>query len=834
MPKCEHCLIEFPAQEACEDSEGRVFCCNGCLEVFRFINHEGLGAFYKRRDWDAPGMGDTKNIPGSPRAGVPGAIDTSAYFESAQETDEGMEADIYLDGLRCASCVWLVERVLERTDGVISARVNYATHRARLRWDPSKVGLEALLGRIYSTGYVPKPYSQSEAQRLRQAETRDLLVRFGTAGFLSSQLMIYSVALYAGYFQGMAPGMKIKLEVLAMLLTVPVVFYSGMPILRSGLPGLKILRFNMDSLIAIGALSAFLYSVYGLFTGGQVFFDTAAMLITLILLGRFIESSAKARAAETIGLLAELVPAEATIVIEDGGQDTRRRVPVGSLKPGVLVEVLPGEKFPVDGMVERGETEADESLLTGEAMPVYKGTGAEVVGGSQNLYGSVVVRAINTGRDTMLSGIIRAVEDAQLSKPRIQGLADRVAGVFVPVILVLALLTISYYLASGTPFPVAMMIGISVLVIACPCSLGLATPLAVLVYSLMASSKGILIKNGESAELASGIKHVVFDKTGTLTTGSLSLSLSLSMALEGFLASPSAGLDDNEIIRLAASVEAHSEHPLGMAIVSAAKERFAMEGSEGFSPYEASGFRALPGKGVTARVDGRDISIGNSSLMDENGLVLNEFFDKSVSEAATSGETVIYMGWDGLVKAIFMVSDTLRPEAMEAVEKLKALGCRVSVLSGDSSATVESVSARAGADDAIGEILPDEKRQRVAVLQSHEAVLMVGDGINDAPALTEAAVGVAMGRGTDIAMESAGVVLLRDDLRLVPYFISLSRRSFQIIRQNIFWAFFYNIVALPLAMAGMLHPIVAAGAMAASSLVVVGNSLRIRKAQEVS
>ncbi|MCK4911726.1 MAG: copper-translocating P-type ATPase, partial [Thermodesulfovibrionales bacterium] len=597
----------------------------------------------------------------------------------------------------------------------------------------------------------------------------------------------------------------------------PVVFYSGMPILRSALSGLKGLRFNMDSLIAMGAGSAFFYSVYGLLTGGKVFFDTAAMLITLILLGRYIESSLKGRAAETIDLLAELVPREATIVVD--GKEGRKRVPVESLKPGVLVEVRPGEKFPVDGVVESGETEADEALLTGEPMPVYKGLGAEVVGGSQNLYGSVLVRASLTGRDTLLSGIIRAVEDAQASKPRIQGLADRVVGVFVPVILVLAAVTTSYYLASGTPFPVAMMTGISVLVIACPCSLGLATPLAVLVYTLMASSKGILIKSGQSAELASGIKHVVFDKTGTLTTGKPSL--------EFFLTLPGS-FTELEVLRLAASVETLSEHPLGMAIVRAAKESFTKESSGGFSPYEVSGFRALPGKGVMARAEGRHIVVGNSALMYKNGLALDESFDNRTSEAASGGETVIYMGWAGKVKAMFMVSDTLRPEARDAVERLKSLGCRVSVISGDSPATVEGVSARAGAGDAIGGVLPDEKRQKVAVLQSREAVLMVGDGINDAPALTEAAVGVAMGRGTDIAMESAGVVLLRDDLCLIPYFISLSRRSFRIIRQNIFWAFFYNIVALPLAVAGILHPIVAAGAMAASSLVVVGNSLRIR------
>ncbi len=821
MPGCEHCLIEFPEYEARRDGKGRAFCCNGCLAVFRFINDEGFSSFYDKRDWDAPGL---------PRPGVPEEIDITPYMESVREVpavsevsevsevNALLEADIYLDGIRCASCVWLVERVLKKTEGVVYARVNYATHKARIRWDPEATGLEPLLMRIYSTGYIPKPYSQSEAQRLRRAEGRDLLVRFGTAAFLSSQIMIYSVALYAGYFQGMEPRTYLALEIIAMLLCVPVVFYSGMPIFRSAVAGLGRMYFNMDSLIAIGAGSAFIYSVYGLFTGGKVFFDTAAMIITLILLGRYIESSAKGKAAETMDRLAELVPREATIVVD--GNEGRKRVPVESLKVGDMVEVVPGEKFPVDGVVERGESEADESLLTGESLPVFKGRGAHVTGGSQNLYGSVVVRADRVGRDTVLSGIIRAVEDAQAAKPRIQGMADRVVGVFVPIVLVLAAATTTGYYLSGVSFANAVMTGISVLVIACPCSLGLATPLAQLVYTMMASSRGLLIKSGESAELASRIVHVVFDKTGTLTTGSLSL--------EGFL-TLTGGLSDNEAIMLAASVEMRSEHPLGLAIVRAARERF-----DGFSPLEASGFRAHPGKGVTARVDGRLIAVGNRALMDDNGLVLDKTFENSASEAASCGETVIYVGRAGHVSAMFMVLENLRLGAKDAVRMLKALGCRVSVISGDSPAAVENVSARAGAGLALGGVLPEKKREAVAGFELSGGVLMVGDGINDAPALTEAAVGVAMGRGTDIAMESADAVLLRDDLRLVPYFIKLSRKASSIIRQNIFWAFFYNVVALPLAVMGILHPIIAAAAMASSSLVVVGNSLRLRKVREVS
>jgi Cu2+-exporting ATPase len=799
MPICEHCLIEFPAREAVTDDAGHEFCCGGCQRVYDFINDQGFSAFYRRRNWDAPGL---------PTQGVPENVSVKAFSASVREVDGTSEMDIYLDGIRCATCVWLVERVLNASDDV-SIRVNYATHKALLKWDADKVLLEDILKNIYASGYTPKPYTESEAIKLRNAEKQDLLVRFGTAAFLSSQLMLYSVALYAGYFQGMDAGLKLALGAIALLLCTPIIFYSGMPILKSAFLSLGRFYFNMDSLIALGACSAYLYSIYGLLTGGEVYFDTAAMIITLILLGRYIELSAREKASSTIDRLAGLLPQEAELVREDGG---REQVLVGEIEVGMNIAVKPGEKFPLDGVIANGATEVDESLITGESIPVYKGSGSEVIGGSQNLYGSVTVRVARVGRDSVLSGIIRAVEEAQAAKPDIQRVADRVVGVFVPIIMLLAFLTVLGYYIGGAPFSESMMVGISVLVISCPCSLGLATPLAVLVYTIMASSKGLLVKNGQSAEVASKIRHVIFDKTGTLTTGKQSLEEVI--LLDDML-------KESEALRIAASVEMLSEHPLSKAILSGARAML-----EDFTPAEVDAFRAIPGRGVVARASGKDVVVGNLELMAESGIPVNE---SQVVE--TKGNTALYMGFDGKAVAVFLISDTLRAEAPEAVEMLKGLGCDISVVSGDAPETVSEVSKRAGIMSSVGSALPDDKRQIVKAKQAGEWVMMVGDGINDAPALTEASVGVAMARGTDIAMESADAVIMNDDLRLVPYFIGLSGRAFQIIRQNIFWAFFYNIVAIPLAIMGILHPIVAAGAMAASSLVVVGNSLRLRKFQ---
>ncbi len=892
MPRCDHCLLEFPEREAVRDEvagASKVFCCTGCRGVFRLIREEGLEGFYTGRRWDEAGLAADPERP----------VDVAVFREAVREVDGLHELDVYIDGIRCASCVWLNERLLSKLPGVRFARVNYATHRARVRWEAGAATLEAVLSRIRSAGYEPKPYSETERQRAQHAETKDLLVRLGTAFFLASQLMIYSAALYAGYFQGIDPGLRRLMEVIALGLTLPVFFYSGAPFLRSAVRGLRALRVNMDVLIVLGSGAALAYSVYQMVRGGEVYFDTAAMIITLVLAGRYVEARAKCRASEAVAKLGGLLPREARVVMhtspatatsdslsrragegwgeggggegEGGGDDDRavggtttiatassgslsrragegwgeggggkgravnattgtsgrsRMVALASVEVGDLAEVVPGERIPLDGVVVEGESEVDEALITGEARPVPKVPGAEVIGGTMNLHGSFTFRVTRTGDGTVLSGIVRAVEEAQAQKPRIQALADRVTGVFVPAVLTVATATVAFHLLRGAPAHQALMTGVAVVVIACPCSLGLATPIAILLATGAATARGLLVKSADVFESAARATDVVLDKTGTLTRGQ---SVLRDVVL--FPAHPrgaGAGWSRDEIVALAATVERRSEHSLGRAVVEAS--RF-LPGPE----LEARGFRAVPGRGVSADVfsqrggsAGERVVIGNRAFLADEHVPAADDAVRAAAPLEAEGDTVVYAAVGGRLAALLVVSDVLRDEAKDAVAELRSLGLRLAIVSGDGPATTAAVAARVGIERAVAESTPVAKERELARMQGEGArVLMVGDGINDAPALTRATVGVAMGRGTDVTLESADAVLVRDDLRLVPELVRLSRLTHRIIRQNVFWAFFYNVVAIPVAVAGLLHPIVAAAAMAASSLFVVGNSLRI-------
>jgi Cu2+-exporting ATPase len=809
--RCDHCLVEFPARDAVRDVVGgaeRVFCCGGCRGVYRLVQEEGLGAYYETRRWEGPGEPLGEGAPG---------LDLAAFREAVHT--EGGEATLqaYVDGIRCASCVWLVERVLARTPGVSSARVNYATHRARIRWDPSRLGLEEVLGRITAAGYRPKPWSEGAGEAARRAEAKDLLVRLGTAAFLASQLMIYQAALYAGYFQGIDPSTRKLMEWISLGLTLPVYFYSGAPFLSATARGLRRGSLGMDALVAVGAGAALVYSVWQMLRGGEVYFDTATMIPTLVLLGRYVEAAAKGRASEAVARLARLAPREARRLVRGPeGRDERRSVPVSEIVIGDRVEIVPGERVPLDGRVVEGASEVDESLVTGESRPVAKGPGSEVIGGTVNLHGALAVEVTRVGKDTVLAGIVRAVEEAQESRPRIQAVADRVVGIFVPAMLALAAGTSLFWLTRGAPLDRAVMTGISVVVIACPCALGLATPIAVIVATGVATARGILVRRGDVLERAARATDVLLDKTGTVTRGRPVLREVVPLV---------PGLAGDAALGLAAAVEARSEHHVGRAVVEAARALPAPA-----APLAVTGFRALPGRGVAARVDEAAVRVGNRLLLAEGGIALPDGADERARALEARGETVVFLSREGEVAALLSVADPVRAEAEGAVAGLRSAGLRVRIASGDTKLTTGAVAAGLGLE-ALAEVTPVAKRDLVAGLQAEgRRVIFVGDGINDAPALTQAEVGVAMGRGSDVTMESADAVLVRDDLRLLPDLVRLSRRTYAVIAQNLFWAFFYNAVAIPLAMAGVLHPIVAAAAMAASSLFVVGNSLRLRGA----
>ncbi len=802
---CDHCLAAVPPGAEVREQVGgaeRLFCCTGCLGAYRLIHDEGLDRYYAERRWTEAG----------PPAQA--ALDLAAFQAAVREEGGEAELDLAIDGIRCASCVWLNEKLLLRTPGVLAARVNYATHRARVRFDPARVEVAALLDRVRTAGYQPRPWSDSAQRAAGRAELRDLLIRFGTAAFLVSQLMIYQAALYAGYFQGIDAGTRRLMEWISLGLTLPVFLYSGGPFLRATLRGLRGGALGMDALVVVGSGAALLYSVYGMLRGGEVYFDTAAMIPTLVLLGRLLEAAARGRASEAVARLAALQPSQARRLepAPDGGQ-TRAMVPVASLVPGDRIEIFPGERLPADGEVREGRSEVDESLVTGEPAPVEKGPGAKVVGGTVNRYGALVVEVRAVGEGTVLSGILRAVEEAQARKPRLQAVADRVVGVFVPALLVLAAATTAGWLLHGAAPERAVMIGIAVVVIACPCALGLATPIAVLVATGQASARGILLKGGDVLERAGGVDAVLLDKTGTVTRGRPAVRAVLPLQ---------PGLTADGALRLAAAAERRSEHHLGAAIREAAA---ALPGPAG----EPEVFRAVPGRGVVAEVAGEELLVGNRALLAERGVELPAEAAAQAAALEEAGETVVLLARAGRAAALLAVSDPVRLEAPRALRALGALGLAPRLLSGDAARTTGAV-ARALGIPFTGEASPVAKRDEVARLQAAgQRVLFAGDGLNDAPALTQADVGVAIGRGTDVTLESADAVLVRDDLGLLPELVLLSRRTTSVIRQNLFWAFAYNAVAVPLAMAGLLHPIVAAAAMAMSSLFVVGNSLRLRR-----
>jgi len=815
MPICDHCMLTVSDREAVYDDingDRKVFCCHGCGAIYRLIRGEGLEAFYaKRRGW-SPGPSEQK------------PVDVSAFLDNLRPTGRELETDFYLDGLRCASCVWLNERILLRTEGVSLARVNYATHRTRIRFDPEKTDLGAIIARIRSIGYDPKPFQSTSHEEEQNQQTRDLLLRFVAAAFFSMQLMLFSLALYAGYFQGIDSRTKFIFQLTSFSLTTPVLFYSGWPLIKGALGGLRNRVFNMDVLIVVGAMSAYGYSVRQMFSGGEVYFDTVAMIILLILLGRYIEAGARRKASETIGRLMQLgprearkleVPQEQSVTTDQVRRSVRSMVPISSIVPEDYLEVAPGEKVPMDGLVVMGSSEIDESMLTGESKPGMKKEGARVFGGTQNLYGSFVIRVTKTGKETALARIIQAVEDAQTRRAPIQAVADRVVGFFVPAILMIALMTLLGWLYHGAPASRAVMNAVSVLVIACPCALGLATPLAILIGTSHGASRGILIKGGDVIEKAAAVDFVVLDKTGTITEGKPVLSAAFGI-----------GMPDSEAFRIAMSLERLSEHSLGKAIIEAGK---------GMESFEVGAFSVVPGKGARGMVNGKQTFIGSREFIEIHNMnlsvddVLEQTLRQKLDESEQNGSSCVYLCYDGKVCGVFIISDKVRSEAAEAVGMLKRAGLGVAMVTGDNWNTAEAVARDTGIKDVKARVSPVEKAGEIQRREDGgHHVLMAGDGINDAPALVRATVGVAMGRATDIALESADIVVMRSDLRLVADAHALAKKTFSIIQQNIFWAFFYNLVFIPMAISGVLHPVMAAGAMACSSLSVVGNSLRAR------
>ncbi|KIR64871.1 heavy metal translocating P-type ATPase [Micromonospora haikouensis] len=735
--------------------------------------------------------------------------------------------ELAIGGMTCASCAARIEKKLNRMDGV-TATVNYATEKATVSY-ADDVTPDDLIATVTKTGYtaaLPPPPSPSPSPEsaMAAAEPVDELRGLRTRLWVSVALAVPVVVL------AMVPAWQFDYwQWLSLTLAAPVVVYGGLPIHRAALINLRHGAATMDTLVSLGTLAAFAWSLWALFLGdagmpgmthpfrfditrtdgaGNIYLETAAGVTVFILAGRYFEARSKRTAGAALRALLEL-GARDVAVLRDG---VETRVPVDRLAVGDRFVVRPGEKIATDGVVDEGTSAVDASMLTGESVPVEVGPGDTVVGATVNAGGRLVVTATRVGGDTQLAQMARLVEQAQTGKAAVQRLADRISGVFVPIVIALAAGTLGWWLGAGAGPTAAFTAAVAVLIIACPCALGLATPTALLVGTGRGAQLGILIKGPEMLESTRQVDTVVLDKTGTVTTGRMTLVAAL----------PADGEDAGEVLRLAGALEAASEHPIARAVAAGAADAGPLAPVTGFANVE--------GLGVTGTVDGRELTVGRPRLLRERGLDVPDEVERAVTDAEAAGRTAVLAGWDGRARGVLAVADVVKPTSAAAVAGLRALGLTPILLTGDNATVARAVAAEVGIDEVTAEVLPADKVDVVKQLQADgRTVAMIGDGINDAAALAQADLGLAMGTGTDAAIEASDLTLVRGDLTAAVDAIRLSRRTLAIIKGNLFWAFAYNVAALPLAAAGLLNPMIAGAAMAFSSVFVVANSLRLRR-----
>lgn len=778
-------------------------CCKGCEAVARAIIDGGMVDYYQFR---------TENAP-TGRELVPDFLQQLAIYDN--ETVQGSfvrrdtrsaaderEADLILEGITCAACIWLNERHLAALPGVLEVAINYTTHRARVKWDNDRIKLSGILEAVSHIGYLAHPYDPDRQQQLLEQERRLHIRRLGLAGVLGMQVMMIAVALYLGAFSGIEEHFRQFFHWVSLGLTLPVILYSAQPFFRTAWRDVQRLQAGMDVPVSIGILVAFAGSVHTTFTGyGEVYYDSVCMFVFFLLTGRYFELVARKRAAEVSESLVHSVPAMATRL---GSDNEESLVAVAELEVGDRVRVRPGETIPADGMIIDGLSSIDESLLTGESLPVKRGRQEHVVGGAINIESPLLICIEQVGQDTVLSGILRLLDRAQTEKPLITQLADRTAAWFVFAVLILAGSVAAYWWQVDPAH--WLPITLSVLVVTCPCALSLATPTAVTAATGKLIGSGLLATRGHALETLAHATHIVFDKTGTLTHGRLNLVRS----------DISRGYGEGDCLAIAAALETGSEHPIARAIRRAA----------GDNRRQASEIQNRPGAGLTGNIDGQTYWLGTALFVEtETGQECNA---EALQQLRTGDNTVIALGSRQSVLALFAFGDELREDAAATIAELKAAGKQVVLLSGDHLAVVRHVAGQVGIEEAFGDLLPQDKLDHVIALQKQGAVVaMVGDGINDAPVLAGAQVSIAMGGGTQLAAASADMLLLSDRLTTLAEGLRMAKRMLWVIRQNLFWAIAYNILALPAAAAGYIAPWMAALGMSASSLIVVGNALRL-------
>jgi len=766
------------------NANGARFCCAGCENVHAILMESGVLE---------PGQSfrDTAIFQQSLRLGL---ISNPRQQETpALPANEVRQTVYQLSGMWCTSCGWLIEHALTRTAGVLSAEVIFASDLLKVRYSPQHLPPGRIVERVESLGYRASEYTGQNADS--DAERKDLLLRVGVAAFLSMNVMTFSLVIYTSYFQKIAASFAAYIPFVLMGLATPSVFYCALPILRIAWAGVRARVLRMETLLAMGILMAYGYSVVQAFTAGKhVYFDTACAIVTLVLTGKAIERGAKEKTMRAITLLYRLMPTKARLMV-DG---VERFVSLEALRTDAVFRVKSGERIPADGVVLEGRSHADESVLTGESAPRPKAPGDPVICGSINSGGVLDVRATRVGADSTLARIVRTVEQASANRTQVERTVDRVARVFIPAVLALSVATFGgWFLRTGHAGD-ALMHAIAVLVIACPCALGIATPLALTAAVAALSRRGILVSDTRVLETIRQVDVVVLDKTGTATEGEFALV-------------DSSG-DTSRMAELAI-LESHSEHPLAQALVD----------HVGSAGSQASDVRLHPGMGISGTVSGTPYFLGNRKLVET---IAGELTD--VYPLAASAHTIAYFGWDNQLRGALAFGDRIRPEAIELCAGLRRRGIRTMLLSGDSRATTESTATVIGASDWQAEATPDRKVEVIRSLQaSGSIVAMIGDGVNDAPSLAQADLGIALSSGADIAIEAAPLVLIHSSLGAVMETLDLARRAFRVVRQNLFWAFAYNVIGITLAVTGVLTPILAAGAMVLSSLSVIGNSRRL-------